>query len=114
MTLSAKERRGARAAESDGLENRCPERDRGFESHPLRHTTGARLEAVLHSWHPESANPSPPKNRRVPHLGAFPFPLKIHAVLFATCRKPVWHLPKIVPSLLDGACCVALALLDLA
>lgn len=38
MTLSAKERRGARAAESDGLENRCPERDRGFESHPLRQT----------------------------------------------------------------------------
>ena len=25
-------------ADSDGLENRCPERDRGFESHPLRHT----------------------------------------------------------------------------
>ena len=23
-------------ADSDGLENRCPERDRGFESHPLR------------------------------------------------------------------------------
>ena len=29
-------RRGARVADSDGLENRCPERDRGFESHPLR------------------------------------------------------------------------------
>ena len=29
--------RGARAAESGGLENRCPVRDRGFESHPLRH-----------------------------------------------------------------------------
>ncbi len=39
-----------------------------------------------------------PIDERALHLGAFPFLLKIHAVLFATCRKPVWHLPKIVPS----------------
>ncbi len=37
----SKARRGARVADSDGLENRCPERDRGFESHPLRQLVGS-------------------------------------------------------------------------
>ena len=35
-------RRDARVAESDGLENRCVARHRGFESHSLRHCDVAR------------------------------------------------------------------------
>ena len=35
--IIGKVRRGVRAVEGDGLENRCAETYRGFESHPLRH-----------------------------------------------------------------------------
>ena len=44
-------RRGARAAESDGLENRCGASHRGFESHPLRQMQNApslTRRGVLH------------------------------------------------------------------
>ena len=40
-------------ADSDGLENRCPERDRGFESHPLRHHT---ISQLTKSWTKNLAN----------------------------------------------------------
>ena len=36
--VKSKRGRGVRVADGDGLENRCPSlKDRGFESHPLRH-----------------------------------------------------------------------------
>ncbi len=44
-------------AESGGLENRCPARDRGFESHPLRQTALYAFNNAVGLFLPDGARP---------------------------------------------------------
>ena len=63
-------RRGGRAVEGSGLENRQSESSRGFESHPLRHGTEpfAGLDSRARSRDSDSWVPEPrPPSRLDPH-----------------------------------------------